>query len=171
VKCTALLLLGFIFISFSTAHNPQPVHIFLQYFPVHFIWKFSVNYTVIGKSLIADSIFLPISYFSRCLSHSKICIYTQRHLATDVRPASSGIYRHELLEGSYDIAILSMAIFFPQLQLCDLPLRIWVQPVRDLHAQMPSILPFLSDVDYIQIAETNYHLGDVDHNNKVRIPV
>jgi hypothetical protein len=95
---------------------------------------------------------------------------TQRRLATGVRPASSGISRQEVLGGSYDIAIFFTAIF-PQLQLWDLHLHVSVELVRDLHAQMPSMLPFLSDVDDTPIVETNYHMREVDQNNEARIPV
>ena len=41
---------------------PQPVQIFLQFFHVLFIYNFSVNYKVISKSLIVDSIFLQTSF-------------------------------------------------------------------------------------------------------------
>jgi hypothetical protein len=54
-------------------------------------------------------------------------------LATDVRSANGGIYRHEVLRGWYDIAIFTA--IFPQLQFWDPYLL--VQPVRDLHAQIP----------------------------------
>ena len=48
MKRTALLLLGFIFIAFSTAF-PHPVQVFLQFFLVFIIYNFSVNHTVISK--------------------------------------------------------------------------------------------------------------------------
>jgi len=54
----------------------------------------------------------------------------------DVRSANSGIYRHEVLRGWYDIAIFFTAIF-SQLQVWDLHLLVSVQSVRDLHSQMP----------------------------------
>jgi hypothetical protein len=63
-------------------------------------------------------------------------------LATELRSANGGMYRHEVLRGWYDIAIFFTAIF-PQLQFWDLHLLVPVQPVRDLHSQVPQILPLI----------------------------
>jgi hypothetical protein len=57
-------------------------------------------------------------------------------MAKNVRSANSGIYRHEVLRGWYDIANFFTAIF-PQLQFWDVYLLVSVQPVRDLHSQIP----------------------------------